>query len=346
MRVCKVMDVSPTPKSPPNKQAVPTVDSALRAFAPALPLAVALSGGADSTALLVACAHKWPDQVQAWHVNHGLQAAAQVFEEHCQRLCAQLHIPLRIQTVNARHQSGQSPEDAARQARYAAFRALSLMERANKAIKSIAIAQHADDQAETLLLALSRGAGLAGLSAMPAHWQRDGLDYHRPLLRVPAADIRQWLAQRSIPFVEDPSNLDHQFTRNRIRACVMPALRTALPQFLTTFARSASHAAQAQALLDEMAAHDAHQISRDGLLLIQPLRTFSPARQTNVLRYWLKNRFQAIPSTAQLAELLRQLAACTTRAHRIHIKVGHGVVQRRAEVLTWYNPAPLLLQET
>ncbi len=317
-----------------------SVDRAIAGFNPTLPLAVALSGGADSVALLVACAEKWPGQVSAFHVNHGLQVAATLFEDHCRALCLQLNVPLQVQTVDASKQAGQSPEDAARLARYKAFAALALVECAQDTIKTIAIAQHADDQVETLLLALSRGAGLAGISAMPAHWQRDGLDYCRPLLGVAGADIRTWLAQRGVPFVEDPTNQDEQFTRNRIRARLMPALRGAFPQFLDTFARSAAHAAQGQQLLDEVAAQDVQSVVRsaDGLLRIKALQGLSRSRQANALRYWLKNRFQCVPSTVQLSELLDQVADCTTRGHRLHIKVGAGFVQRSGEVLTWYNP--------
>ncbi|MES2583514.1 MAG: tRNA lysidine(34) synthetase TilS [Pseudomonadota bacterium] len=317
-----------------------SVDQAIAGFKPALPLAVALSGGADSVALLVACAEKWPGQVSAVHINHGLQAAASLFEDHCRALCQQLNVPLQVQKVDAGKQTGQSPEDAARQARYKAFEALAPVKSNGFTIKSIAIAQHADDQVETLLLALSRGAGLAGLSAMPAHWQRDGLDYYRPLLQVAGADIRSWLAQRGVAFVEDPTNQDEQFTRNRIRARLMPALRTAFPQFLDTFARSASHAAQGQQLLDEVAAQDVQAIRRDadGLPRIKALQALSRARQANAVRYWLKQNYQCVPSTVQLAELLDQVADCTTRGHRIHIKVGSGFVQRSSDVLTWYNP--------
>ena len=93
-------------------------EAALQAFAPALPLAVALSGGADSTALLLACARRWPGQVRAIHVHHGLQAAADGFEQHCIALCQRLDVPLVVQRLDARHAPGQSPEDAARQARY------------------------------------------------------------------------------------------------------------------------------------------------------------------------------------------------------------------------------------
>jgi tRNA(Ile)-lysidine synthase len=317
-----------------------SVDDALGGFTPELPLAVALSGGADSVALLVACAEKWPGQVVALHVNHGLQTAAAQFEAHCHTLCRQLNVPLLVQRVDAGKQPGQSPEDAARSARYKAFGALALVEYAQYAIKSIAIAQHADDQAETLLLALSRGSGLAGLSAMPACWQRDGLHYHRPFLRVSSADIRAWLAGRGVPFVQDPTNMDEQFTRNRIRARITPALRAAFPHFLDTFARSALHAAQAQQVLDEVALQDVQLARRpaDGMLRIKELQILSRARQANALRFWFKNQFQAVPSTAQLTELLDQICACTTRGHRIHIKVGAGFVQRSGPVLTWYNP--------
>jgi tRNA(Ile)-lysidine synthase len=316
-----------------------SVEEAIQCFTPDLPLAVALSGGADSMALLVACSEKWPGQVVAWHVNHGLQEAASTFEAHCRAICEQLNVPLGIQEVDARHQPGQSPEDAARQVRYKAFSALALEKYNDIAIKSIAIAQHADDQIETLLLALSRGAGLAGLSAMPARWQRGGLDYYRPLLTVPGADIRIWLAARGITFVEDPTNQDQRYTRNRIRAQLMPALRSAFPPFLDTFARTAAHAAQAQQVLDEVALQDI-QLANGGADLprIKALQLLSRARQANALRYWLKYSFQVVPSTAQLSELLDQLADCTTRGHRIHIKVGLGFVQRNSDVLTWYNP--------
>lgn len=312
----------------------------MQVFEPALPLGVALSGGADSTALLAACAAKWPGQIVALHVNHGLQAAAALFEQHCQRLCAHFNVPLRTYQADAKNTPGQSPEDAARIARYKAFEALALAEYAQPAIKSIAVAQHADDQVETLLLALSRGAGLAGLSAMPARWQRGDITFHRPLLSVAGADIRSWLAGRGLAFVEDPTNADPQFTRNHIRAQLLPALQTVFPQFRDTFARSAAHAAQAQGLLDDVAQEDLRSVSSEAETapLIRGLQAMPHARKANVLRYWLKSAYQVIPSTAQLQELLTQVDACTTRGHRIHIKVGSGFVRRNGKVLDWYNP--------
>ncbi len=320
-----------------------TIETAIASFKPMLPLAVAYSGGADSTALLLACAQQWPGQVSAIHVHHGLQAAADDFVTQCESFCKQLGVPLQVVYVDAKHAAGESPEAAARHARYSAFLAVSREYIGSLAIKSIAIAQHADDQIETLLLALSRGAGLPGLSAMPAHWQRDGMQYYRPFLSVPAADIRTWLAAQiqfgpqGVPFVEDPTNQDEQFTRNRIRARLLPALDAAFPQFRETFARSSAHAAQAQALLDEVAAQDLALIKQPPS--IQKLQQLSPARQGNALRFWLKSAYKVSPSTAQLNELISQIAACTTRGHQIRLKIGQGYVHRHGAVIDWLAPS-------
>jgi tRNA(Ile)-lysidine synthase len=334
---------SPTPKPTPSKAAVPELSnlagtgaanpalSALADFSQPLswPLAIAYSGGADSTALLLAACALRPGQVSAIHVHHGLQAAADTFEAHCSAVCARLSVPLHIARVDARHHSGESPEDAARKARYRALadgaRALGLSQ--------VLLGQHADDQVETLLLALSRGAGLAGLSAMPVAFERGGIEFVRPLLAVPGPELRHWLLQQGHAFVDDPSNTDERFTRNRIRARLLPALAEAFPQFRQTFARSASHAAEAQSLLSEMAAQD--------LLLVgtQPelakLQALSRPRQSNVLRHWLLVSHQARPSAAQLAQLLEQIAVCTTRGHQIHLKVAHGHVLRQGQQLAW-----------
>lgn len=315
-------------------------DLAIADFSPALPMAVGLSGGADSTALLLACARKWPGQVQAIHVHHGLQAAADGFEEHCAALCQSLNVPLWVKRLDARHTPGQSPEDAARQARYKAFEAVAIASKAQAAIKSIAIAQHADDQVETLLLALSRGAGIAGLAAMPARWERAGVVWHRPLLQVAGADIRSWLRLQGQPWVEDPTNTDQRYTRNRIRAQLLPALEAAFPAFRETFARSASNAAQAAELLDELAQQDLLRVGAPPHITV--LQGLSRARQANVLRHWLRVAYATTPSAAQLGELLNQLAACTTRGHRIHIKVGRGFVVRSGPQLGWYNPEVLV----
>ena len=315
---------------------IPRLDKALADFSPGLPFAVALSGGADSTALLVACARRWPGQVRAVHIHHGLQAAADDFEAHCRRLCVQLGVPLAVRKVDAGHAAGQSPEDAARQARYQGL--AEAVQNTWPEVRDVALAQHADDQIETLLIALSRGAGLPGLASMPARWHRQGLNWHRPWLSVPGAALREWLQSQGQSWVEDPSNTDERFTRNRIRAQVLPALAEALPAFRETFARSAAHVAQGQEVLNEVAAQDLAQVGVPPR--ITALQGLSRARQALVLRHWLRQHHATTPSTAQLHELLDQLAACTTRGHRLHLKVGQGFVERQAQSLAWHRDGP------
>ncbi len=322
------MAVTPTPKLTPAN--FPSLDALqhLEAFA------VALSGGADSTALLIACANRWPGRVHAVHVHHGLQAAADSFEAHCVALCDRLNVPLVVQRVNAAHAAGQSPEDAARQARYRAL-AEALQHNWGGQIHDIALAQHADDQVETLLLALSRGAGLPGLACMPAVAERHGVTYHRPWLNVPGQQLRDALLAVGEAWVEDPSNSDTRYTRNRIRAELLPVLEKAFPSFRQTFARSASHAAQAQTLLREVADLDLQFVGNPPR--IQALQLLSEARQSNVLRHWLALAHTQA-SAAQLHALLVQIKACTTRGHHIDIKVGRGFVRRDGAVLRCYNP--------
>jgi tRNA(Ile)-lysidine synthase len=313
-------------------------EQAMAAFAPVLPLAVAFSGGADSTALLAACATRWPGQIRAFHVHHGLQAAGDDFQSHCEALCAQIDVPLTVLRVDARHASGESPEGVARRVRYESLASMARSDNGQGTVTSIALGHHADDQVETLLLALSRGAGLPGLASMPVQTERDGLMLYRPLLSVPATDIRTWLKARALPWIDDPSNTDPRYTRNRIRSRLLPALDQAFPQFRTTFARSASHAAEAHALLVELATQDLGDIGLPPR--IDALQRLSRARQANVIRYWLKQAYACAPSAAQLTQLLNQVDACRTRGHSIHLKIADGYMKREGKVLHWYNSAP------
>lgn len=240
-----------------------------------------------------------------------------------------MQIPLVVLRIDARHAAGESPEDAARRARYATLASAAM----ELGLKGVLLGQHADDQVETILLALSRGAGLPGLSAMSAQFERGGMIFYRPLLQTPAAGLRDWLVTQQILFVDDLSNNDQRYTRNRIRHQILPALAEAFPQFRETFARSAQHAAQAQQVLAEVAAEDLLCIGSPPT--ITSLQSLSIARQANVLRHWLKQVHQATPSAAQLDQLLAQIAACTTRGHQIHLKVASGHLTRSGSVLTY-----------
>ena len=339
MTGCKAMAVLPTPKLTPENSLLhappPGAARLIKSLNPALagidalfpadpflPLGVAYSGGADSTALLLAAVERWPGQVQAFHIHHGLQAAADDFVRVCEAVCAKAGLPLHIVQVDARHACGESPEDAARRARYAALATAATA----RGMHGVLLGQHADDQVETLLLALSRGAGLPGLSAMPARFERGGMVFYRPLLQIPSAVLREWLVRQPIEFVDDPTNTDERYTRNRIRARLLPALAQAFPQFRATFARSARHAAQAQSVLTEVAVQDLAAAGNPPV--VKALQALSTARQANLLRHWLGLQ-QATPSAAQLDQLLHQVAACTTRGHRIHLKVATGHVTRQ-----------------
>lgn len=293
------------------------------------PWAVAYSGGADSTALLRAACTLWPGQVQAFHVHHGLQAAADAFVDHARRTCLAWGVPLHVARVQARHRLGQSPEDAARLARYAALAELAQAQGA----ACVLLGHHAQDQIETVLLALTRGAGVAGLAGMPERMERAGVCFGRPLLSVDARALRQALDAQRIAYVDDPSNSDPRYTRNRIRTQLLPGLLDNFPASLQTVARSASLAAQAQRVLDEVAAQDLLQLGQPPAIL--GLQAYSRERQANVLRHWLRLGWQAVPSQAQLDELLDQIATCRTRGHRLRLKVAQGMVCRQGPGLVY-----------
>ncbi len=317
-------------------------------------LGIAYSGGADSTALLLAAvrlllrqrdelpALRWPTRLVVLHVHHGLQQAADGFEHHGQVFCAALQAahPILQQDlhwcsrhIQVDHQPGASLEASARQARYGTLAEMAREQGASLVL----LGQHADDQAESLLLALSRGAGVAGLAAMAARFKRHGMLFARPLLDVPAAELRRWLQAWQVPWIDDPTNVDQRFTRNRFRHTLLPVLEQAMPAFRSSFARSARLAAEADQLLQELAAIDLQQAGQPPR--IRTLQALSLARQANALRHWLKQAHGVIGSEAQLHALLEVLAACTTRGHQIRIRVGPGYVVRQGELLGWVEQA-------
>jgi len=299
---------------------------------PQRPWAVAFSGGADSTALLLAAHTAWPGAVKALHVHHGLQAAADGFEQHVRAQCESWGVPCLVQRIQAQHAPGQSPEAAARAGRY-----LALAEMAQAVgAQQVLLGHHADDQVETLMLALSRGAGLPGLSAMPLTFERHGVCFARPMLSVDPQTLRDWLQASGIPVVQDPSNDDVRFTRNRIRHGLLAAWRRDFPAYAQTLARSAAHAAQAQTLLDDLAHIDLNSVGVPPS--ISALQALSCERQGNAIRHWLRNTHCVAPSQAQLETLLQQIAACTTRAHRIELKVAGGLLTRQGQHLHYAAP--------
>lgn len=292
---------------------------------------VAYSGGADSLALLHAAAQLLPSRVVALHVNHGMQQAALEFEEFAQLSTLGLSVPLVLQRLQVRPRKGQSPEAAAREARYAALAEMAQAE----GLEGVWLAHHADDQLESILLALSRGAGLPGLSGMARVFVRHGVTFHRPMLDVSSQAVRSWLREAGLAHVHDPSNDDLRYTRNQIRHLMAPILDEHFPFMAATAARSARHLVQAQAILEEVADADL-QAAGWPTPLIEPLQCLSEHRLANVLRRWLtRTHVLATPSESQLQALMRQVRACQTRGHQIRLKVGQGWVVRHEQGLQW-----------
>ncbi|UZE24885.1 tRNA lysidine(34) synthetase TilS [Pseudomonas sp. B21-056] len=275
----------------------PTIDLAARLLLNLAPWRnaaawrIAFSGGLDSTVLLhllasLANAHTLPP-LSAIHVHHGLQAAADAWPEHCRRVCEGLGVPLQV--VGVQVGPGASIERAAREARYGAF--VATLQRD----EVLLTAQHRDDQAETLLFRLLRGAGVRGLSAMPRQRPLGQGYLLRPLLDVSRAELEAYAAQEGLSWVEDPSNDDHRYSRNYLRQRVFPLLTEQWPQAALTLARGAAHMAEAQGLLDELARIDLAAATSPGAfdwlglpsLTLAPLQALSPSRQRNALSHWL-----------------------------------------------------------
>lgn len=253
---------------------------------------IAFSGGLDSTVLLhllatLAKTESLP-ALSAIHIHHGLQAVADAWPAHCQAVCDALGIPLQI--VHVTVQKGASLERAARDARYAAFTSVT---RINDVLMT---GQHRDDQAETLLFRLLRGAGVRGLSGMPAQRALGQGSLVRPLLDISRAELEAYARDHDLRWVEDPSNQDRQFSRNYLRHQVMPLLTGRWPQAHASMARSAAHLREAQGLLDELAQIDLAQASLPGefewsglpSLEFAVIAGLSDARQRNALSHWLE----------------------------------------------------------
>ncbi|WP_448652626.1 tRNA lysidine(34) synthetase TilS [Pseudomonas fluorescens] len=254
---------------------------------------IAFSGGLDSTVLLHLLANLASTEtlppLSAIHVHHGLQAAADAWPNHCQTVCDSLGVPLRVMRVQV--QLGASLERAAREARYQAFTEVTGVG------EVLLTGQHRDDQAETLLFRLLRGAGVRGLAAMPVH--RPLADGHlvRPLLDVSCAELEAYAREHQLAWIEDPSNADPRFSRNYLRHRVFPTLTQRWPQAVASLARTAEHLSEAQGLLDELAIMDLRAADQPSpfpwlalpSLALAPLRELSDARQRNALRHWLRH---------------------------------------------------------
>ncbi|MEN9705465.1 MAG: hypothetical protein RLZZ393_1344 [Pseudomonadota bacterium] len=271
---------------------------------------VAWSGGADSTALLAALVElrdaavargTSPVPLRAIHVDHGLQPASVHFRSQCRRLARSWRVPLSIRSVVVDVFPGRSIEEAARDARYAALR------QALRPGECLLSAQHAGDQLETFLLQALRGAGVAGLASMPESVAFGEGRLLRPLLTLSRDALLAYLRARGVDWTEDPTNADLRFDRNYLRRVVLPPLLARWPSAALTIARSARHAAVADAALGVGAARDAAAAADGAGLDITVLRRLSVPRQALALRAWIARRGLPLPDERRLAEVLRML---------------------------------------
>ncbi|HVL75171.1 MAG TPA: tRNA lysidine(34) synthetase TilS, partial [Noviherbaspirillum sp.] len=286
-------------------------------------LAVAYSGGLDSTVLLHlvhAFAARRGLRLFAFHVDHGLSPNARDWAEHCALQCARLGIGFDSRSLALA--VGRNIEQEARHARYAALGALCRQH----SVVLLLTAHHQDDQAETVLLQLLRGAGVAGLSGMEAAGPApellgDGATWiGRPLLGLTRLQLQQWAEQCELAWIEDESNRDARYTRNHLRQQITPRIGQAFPGYQARIARAAHHAAEAQAVLTDMAALDMQQCADGEGLDLDALRGLSEARLNNLLRYWFARHGLRMPTTAWLAQLRVQAFAAADDAR---VRITH-----------------------
>jgi len=319
---------------------------------------VAYSGGLDSSVLLHAlraCTGRLHASIGAVHVNHGLQARAGEWEAHCRQVCGSLGVRFVSLPVDASAAPGESPEAAARAARYAALRHWL------PAGQCLLTAQHRDDQAETLLLQLLRGSGVHGLAAMP-ELSAFGNGLHlRPLLDASRSDLHTWALATGVAWIEDPSNRDTAFDRNFLRAGVLPVLRRRWPAAASSLARSAGHCAEAAELVGQLAELDLQHVQgrHAGTLSVAGLESLPAARCRNVLRHWIRARTGTFPSAVILAHIQLDVVAsrhdaepCVRcgayeiRRYRdaLYLLSRQAMPQRQRE-LVWSFTAPLPLPQ-
>lgn len=267
---------------------------------------VALSGGLDSSVLmhlLVNLRSLYPIRLRAIHIHHGLSKNADQWAMHCESICHELAVDLSLHQIDARASQGDSPEEIARQRRYEIF------EKVLAPGDILLTAHHQDDQAETVLLQLFRGAGPKGLAAM-SRFSRFKHGFHdRPLLNFSRQLLQQYALDHHLHWVEDESNSDNKFTRNFIRHDVMVLLKQRWPTISETISRAAEHCAESQELIEILAAQDLQTClgSKSNTLSVKNLLLLNEVRQRQVIRLWLsENRFR-FPSAIKMQHIVSDM---------------------------------------
>lgn len=293
----------------------PNLSSFLKKLTANQRLIIAYSGGMDSHVLLhLIYSFKQQYQIDciAIHVNHQLNIKSNEWEQHCKKTCEQLNIPFQCITVDINPQPQDSLEALARQHRY------TVLQNQMQVNDILFTAHHQDDQAETLLLQLMRGAGPKGLAAMPVMRPFGLGQHHRPLLSYSQSEIHDYAKKHQLDWIEDDSNLNTQLDRNFMRHNIIPLLKQRWPSIANNLSRSAAHCATASLTMLDLAEHDA---TIDQMTLsIAPLQTLPQYRRLNVLRHWILKQNCLLPDTKQLNEIDQILFCKHDRQPLIKIK--------------------------
>lgn len=304
-------------------------------------LLVAFSGGLDSKVLLH-CLYRLQlsgqvKGLRAVHVNHGLQALADDWQEACGKDCANYGIALTTESLKLGSDLSARIESLAREGRYQVFKdTLQLRE-------VLLLAHHQDDQAETVLLRLLRGSGLKGVAAIPKERALGENRLLRPFLSVSRSELEDYAKLNRLDWIDDPSNQANQYSRNFLRNRILPLVKARWPSYAKTFTRFSQVAAEQCELLAEVAFEDFNTVSaRLDFLVIDRLGGLSVSRQKNLLYYWIKSLSGLPPSNKEIDELLIQLSASMRRS--IKVKLSTGLVRSFAGKLYFCHqvePEPL-----
>lgn len=324
-----------------------TVGAALKpVLFPRARLVLALSGGIDSVVLLqvlLRLAAPLDFRLSCVHVNHNISPNARLWAAFCARLCRRCGIALELHAVDIEPYRSEGLEAAARRARYQVYAGLGEAD-------FVVLAQHLDDQAETLLLQLLRGAGVRGGAAMPLlRQQRRGAKDRaaapailRPMLALARREIEAYARSNKLKWVEDESNADTRRERNFLRHQVLPVMEQGFPAYRSTLARAARNLAEASLALDHLGMTDARSAARGNSVALAALRRMGEVRAKNLLRWLLLQRDMVAPEADRLQEGLRQLFEARDDA-AVRVVLGAMELRRyagRAYLLPVVAPPP------
>jgi len=292
-------------------------------------LCLAFSGGLDSSALLYALSalrSREGFSLRAVHINHQLHPSCVDWARAARATARGLRVPCEIVAVEVARRGGESPEAAAREARYAALK------QHLESGELLLTAHHQEDQLETILLALLRGSGVPGLSAMRAVTALGSAQLLRPLLPICRSQLEQYARKRGFKWSEDPSNEDNRFDRNYLRRVVVPALRQRWPAVAATASRSAAHLLEARNLLDQLARESLSDAYDGAALRVSVLRRLPMAQRRNALRLWIAERGLPPPDQTRLLEIAGPLLAARQDSHA-GVRWRGGQLRRHADRL-------------